>query len=88
MTPVTLEACLESLAQMEHEYIVTDQGHRWTTAKLLELLRQHSPGLLALQVYVRLPSSSHTGAIAQLDGRGGFCVIYRIEDRSLTTSTL
>lgn len=86
MTPLTLEACLESLARMDHEYVVMDRGYHWTTTELLELIRQRSPDRLALQVYMRLPSPSHTGAIAQLDGHGGFVVIYRIEDRSLTTS--
>jgi hypothetical protein len=84
--PLTLEACLEHLVGMEHEYIVTNRGYSWTIAQLLEALHQRSPVLLTLQVYLRLPSPYQTGAIAELDEHGGFVVLYRLEERPLTTS--
>lgn len=86
MSRLSLEACLERLAQMEQDYILTDRGHHRTVPRLLEVLRQRSPTLLAQPVYVRLPSPAQPGAIAQLDGHGGFCVIYRIEEYHLTTA--
>lgn len=72
---------------MEQEYVVTDRGYHWTIAELLEALRQWSPDLLAQHVYVRLPSPSQPGAIAQLNGHGGFVVIYRLEDRGVAAHT-
>ena len=88
MDPLTLEACLEHLVGMEQAYVVTNRGYSWTIAQLLEALRRRSPVLLTLQVYVRLPSPHQTGAIAQLDEHGGFVVLYRLEERRLTTSAL
>jgi len=82
----TLQASLEEVGRLGPDYLVTDRGYAWAAAELLAYLHEHAPDLLGLQVSLRRPSPTHEGAIYRLGAHGGFVVLYRIEERRLTTS--
>lgn len=78
MVTFTLRQCLEQLAQVGSDYVVSDQGIEWTAAALLASLTRQHPDRLELAMYLRFPDAHQDGAICQLTRSGGFILRYRI----------
>lgn len=77
--PLTLRACLDQVATLGTEYVVTAQGTAWSASEVLAWLSQHKPSSLTMPMYLRLPSPRLDGAICELFPQGGFVLRYRIE---------
>jgi len=78
---LTLRQCLEQVAQLGSEYVVTTPGSAWSAAELLAWLHQHTPTSLGMPMYLRLPSPWLDGAICELLPQGGVVLLYRICQR-------
>jgi hypothetical protein len=68
--PLTLHACLEALARLEEQYILTSAGDEWSARNLLPWLKTVHPQLLQLLVYAVPPGANGEGAIYEVAQRG------------------
>jgi hypothetical protein len=68
--PLTLHACLEALAHLEEQYILTSAGDEWSASDLLAWLITVHPQLLQLLVYAVPPDANGEGAIYEVAQRG------------------
>ena len=75
---LTLQQCLEEVAQFGPDYLLIEQDTLWTAPTLLAFLALTAPERLNELMYLRLPDSSQDGAICQLTRSGGFLRRYRI----------
>lgn len=66
MAALTLRHCLEQVAQLGTDYVVTDQQTVWTAVGLLASLARSSPEHLDLPMYLRFPDARQDGAICQV----------------------
>jgi hypothetical protein len=82
MAELTLRQCLEHVAQLGTDYLVTDQEREWPATALLTWLVLNHLADLDLPMYLRLPDAKPDGAICELTPRGGFLLRYRIERRT------
>jgi hypothetical protein len=79
MSVLPLRQCLEQVAALGADYILTDQqGREWTATRLLASLPRDHPDSLGLLAYLRLPDVLQDGAICQVTQSGGFLRWYRI----------
>ncbi len=78
MSMLSLRQCLEQVAALGTDYLLTDnQGLEWTATGLLASLTRDHPDHLGLPVYLRLPDPQQDGAIYQIT-QSGFIRRYRI----------
>ena len=78
MSALSLRQCLEHVATLGADYLLTDdQGMEWTATGLLAALTRDHPDRLGLPVYLRLPDAHQDGAIYQVT-QSGFIRRYRI----------
>ena len=79
MSALSLHQCLEQVAALGADYMLTDnQGMEWTATGLLAALTRDHPDRLGLPVYLRLPGPQQDGAIYQVTQSGGFIRQYLI----------
>jgi Tfp pilus assembly protein FimV len=81
MLALSLRQCLEQVAALGQDYVVTDQGVEWTAAGLLASLARDHPDRLDLPMYLRLPDAQRDGAICQVT-KTGYILRYRICSRT------
>ncbi len=77
MLALSLRQCLEQVAALGIDYMLTDQGAEWTAAGLLASLASDHPDRLELPMYLRLPDARQDGAICQVT-KSGYILRYRI----------
>jgi hypothetical protein len=78
MSALSLRQCLEQVAALGADYMLTDnQGIEWTATGLLGSLAR-DPDRLRLPCYFRLPDAQHDGAIYEVTQSGGFIRRYHI----------
>ena len=77
MSALSLRQCLDQVAALGPDYVVTDQGVEWTAAGLLASLIRDHPDRLDLPMYLRLPDAQQDGAICQVT-QSGYILRYRI----------
>lgn len=83
MAAFSLRQCLEHVAALGADYLLTDnQGMDWTATGLLASLTRNHPNRLGLPMYLRLPDDQRDGAIYQVTQSGGFIRRYRIRRSS------
>jgi hypothetical protein len=84
MSALSLRQCLEQVAALGADYMLTDnQGMEWTATEVLASLTRDHPDHLGLPVYLRLPDLRQDGAIYQVTQSGGFMRQYRIHRSSV-----
>jgi hypothetical protein len=84
MSALSLRQCLEQVAALGADYLLTDnQGLEWTATGLVASLACDHPDRLGLLVYLRLPDARQDGAIYQVTQRGGFIRQYRLHRSSI-----
>lgn len=84
MSALFLRQCLEQVAALGADYLLTDnQGMEWTATGLLASLTRDHPDRLGLPMYLRLPGPQQDGAIYQITQSGGFIRLYRIRRSSV-----
>jgi hypothetical protein len=84
MSALFLRQCLEQVAALGADYLLTDnQGRDWTATGLLAALTRDHPDRLGLLMYLRLPDAQQDGAIYQVTQSGGFIRQYRIRRSSV-----
>ena len=76
--PLTLRQCLEVVAQLGTDYVVTDQGREWAATDMVAALTRDHPDHLDQLRYLRLPNPQQDGAIYEPTPSGGFILRYRI----------
>jgi hypothetical protein len=84
MSALSLRQCLEQVAALGADYLLTDhQGMEWSTTRLLASLLRDHPDRLDLLAYLRLPDALQDGAICRVTQSGGFLRWYRIHRSSV-----
>ncbi len=72
MLAITLGQCLEHVATLGTDYLLTAEAREWTAAELLASLASGHSDRLELPMYLRLPDLQRDGAICQITETGAF----------------
>jgi hypothetical protein len=77
MVALSLRQCLEHVAALGTDYMLTEEAREWTAAGLLASLARDHTDRLELPMYLRLPDAQQDGAICQVT-QSGYILCYRI----------
>lgn len=77
MAALSLRQCLEHVAALGTDYMLTEGAQEWMAAGLLASLASDHPDRLELPMYLRLPDAQQDGAICQVT-KSGYILRYRI----------